>query len=160
MPLGRPPALPLTPGGNGLPGPRPRLARFAAFWLFSAIVAWRASEPWQSNHTLIAGSVNSQGQGAIRGYLSGLRGPRLLLQVPRAARHERPVAGRRQRARWRALARFLARTQLGVGDDASKVLSPNATPESRALGSEVVELCENDGYHNNHHPKAVESGAS
>jgi len=109
---------------------------------------------------LTAGSVNSQGQGAIRGYLSGLRGPRLLLQVPRAARHERPVAGRRQRAHWRALARFLARTQFGVGDDASKVLSPNATHESRALGSEVVELCENDSYHNNHHPKAVESGAS
>jgi hypothetical protein len=65
-----------------------------------------------------------------------------------------------QRAHWRALARFLARTQFGVGDDASKVLSPNATPESRALGSEVVELCENDSYHNNHHPKAVESGAS
>lgn len=88
------------------------------------------------------------------------RGPRLLLQVPRAVRHERPVAGRRQRAHWRALARFLARTQFGVGDDASKVLSPNATPESRALSSEVVELCENDSYHNNHHPKAVESGAS
>jgi hypothetical protein len=50
------------------------------------------------------------------------------------------------------LARFLARTQFGVGDDASKVLSPNTTPESRALGSEVVELCENDSYHNNHHP--------
>ena len=53
IPFGRPPALPLTPGGNGLPGPRRRLPVFAVSWLISATAHVLAQEFRTETHRVL-----------------------------------------------------------------------------------------------------------